>query len=98
MNKIIPYLRKAEAQPGYKLFVAFDDGVSGVIDLMKWKGKGVFEFWNKEENFKAFKITNDKKLEWNEMIDMDPDAFYLQLTGKTFDEYAGNKQLLRDSD
>jgi len=28
---------------------------------------------------------------------MDPDAFYLQLIGKTFDEYAGDKQLLWDS-
>ena len=32
------------------------------------------------------------------MIDMDPDAFYLQLTGKTFEEYAGDKQLLGNSD
>lgn len=28
---------------------------------------------------------------------MDPDAFYLQLIGKTFDEYADDKQLLWDS-
>jgi hypothetical protein len=97
MNKIIPYLKKAEARPQYKLFVEFEDGVSGIIDLSKWKGKGVFEFWNKKENFISFSITPDKKLAWNENIDMDPDAFYLQLIGKTFEEYAGNKQLLRNS-
>jgi hypothetical protein len=97
LNKIIPYLKKAEAKPGYKLFVEFEDGVSGIIELSKWKGKGVFEFWNKEENFGSFTVTSDKKLKWNENIDMDPDAFYLQLIGKTFEEYAGNKQLLRDS-
>lgn len=98
MNKIIPYLKKAEARPGYELFVAFEDGVTGVIDLKKWQGKGVFEYWDIEENFKNFKITADKKLEWNEFIDMDPDAFYLQLIGKSFDEYASDKQLLRDFD
>ena len=89
MNKIIPYLKKASGLPGYKLFVEFEDGVSGIIDLTDWKGKGVFEYWNKEENFLNFEITNDKKIEWNEMINMDPDAFYLKLVGKTFEEYAG---------
>ena len=91
-------MKKAEPQPGYKLLVEFEDGVVGIVDLIKRKGKGVFEFWNEEKKFEVFKITPDKKLEWNEMIDMDPDAFYLQLTGKTFEEYAGNKQFLRNSD
>ena len=70
--------------------MVFEDGVNGIIDLEKWKGQGVFEYWNKEENFKNFKITNNKKLEWNSEIDMDPDSFYLKLIGKTFFEYAGN--------
>ena len=86
----IPYLKSAEAKTGYKLFLVFEDGVNGIIDLEKWKGQGVFEYWNKEENFKNFKITNSKKLEWNSEIDMDPDSFYLKLIGKTFFEYAGN--------
>lgn len=86
MDKLIPYLKNAAAQKVYKLFVEFEDGTSGFIDLEKWKDKGVFKAWENEENFKRFKITEDKKLEWSEEIDMDPDAFYLQLTGKTFDE------------
>ena len=65
MNKIIPYLKKAEARPGYKLFVAFEDGVIGTIELIKWKGKGVFEYWNQEENFKAFKVTSDSTFRLN---------------------------------
>lgn len=98
MQKIIPYLKSAIAQPDYKLKVEFDDGLIGIIDLKKWKGKGVFQYWLDENNFRSFHITADKKIEWNEEIDMDPDAFYLQLIGKTFEEYAGNKQLLRNSD
>ena len=90
MKKEIPYLKTAEPQSGYKLYVVFEDGVSGLIDLEGWKGKGVFDYWNDEENFKKFKITKDRKIEWNEEIDMDPDSFYLQLIGKTFFEYAGN--------
>ena len=97
MKKIIPFLKEAVALPDYKLLVSFEDGVSGIIDLNNWKGKGVFEYWNDEENFKVFTITPDKKLMWNEDIDMDPDAFYLKLTGKSFESYAGNQQLLRDN-
>ena len=98
MNKVIPYLKNAQALPGFKLSVEFEDGVNGIIDLKKWRGKGVFAFWDDEKNFSLFQITADKKLEWNEDIGMDPDAFYLQLIGKTFEEYAGNKQFLRNSD
>lgn len=90
MRKEIPYLKTAIPEPGYKLYVVFEDGISGMVDLHNWKGKGVFEYWNNEENFKNFKITNNKKIQWNEDIDMDPDSFYLRLIGKTFFEYAGN--------
>lgn len=90
-------MSKAIAKPHYKLYLEFEDGTKGTIDLSKWVGNGVFKHWENEQNFTSFKITTDKKLQWNEDIDMDPDAFYLQLIGKTFDEYAGNKQLLWDS-
>jgi hypothetical protein len=96
MKKIIPYLKNAVAQPGYKLKLEFEDGVKGIIDLEKWIGKEVFQYWLDENNFKNFQLTVDKKIEWNQDIDMDPDAFYLQLIGKTFEEYAGSKQLLWD--
>ena len=94
MKKIIPFLKNAKALPSYRLLVEFDDGLSGIIDLSPWKGNGVFEYWNDENNFSSFRITTDKKLEWNEEIDMDPDAFYLKLINKSFEEYASNKQLL----
>lgn len=97
MNKIIPYLKNAEAITEYRLKVEFEDGVKGVIDLKKWKGKGVFKYWNDYKNFELFQLTDDKKIQWNEEIDMDPDAFYLELINKTFSEYAGDQQFLRYS-
>ena len=69
----------------------FDDGISGIIDLSKWKTKPSFSSWNVKDNFKNFKITENKKIEWNEKIDMDPDSFYLQLNNKTFEDYASGK-------
>jgi hypothetical protein len=97
MKKLIPYLKNATALPEYKLLVEFEDGIKGIIDLLPWKGKVVFSYWKDESNFKSFRITDNKKLEWNEEIDMDPDSFYLRLTNKTFEEYASDKQFLRYS-
>jgi hypothetical protein len=97
MNKLIPYLKSATALPGLKLQIEYEDGLRGVVDLSKWKGKGVFALWEDEANFERLKITADKKIEWSEDVDMDPDAFYLQLIGKTFEEYASDKQFLRYS-
>ena len=88
MYKEIPYLKSAEALPSYKLNLEFADGVKGEIDLSSIVGKGVFSFWNNEENFKNYIINDMNKLEWKNEIDMDPDAFYLQLINKTFFEYA----------
>ena len=95
MSNMIPYLISAVALPDYKLKVVFEDGLEGIIDLKPWKGKGVFVYWEDENNFRLFKITDNKKLEWNEEIDMDPDSFYLRLINKSFEEYASDKQFLR---
>jgi uncharacterized protein YkvS len=94
MKNIIPTLKDAKPLAGYKIFVEFNDGINGIIDLSKWKNNPVFSDWNIEENFRNFKITNDKKIDWGNNIEMDPDSFYLQLINKTFEEYAGDKQLL----
>jgi hypothetical protein len=75
MQNIIPQLKNANALDDYKLFVEFDDGISGIIDLSKWKNKPLFSLWNVKDNFKNFKITENKKIEWDEEIDMDPDHF-----------------------
>jgi hypothetical protein len=88
MYKKIPYLKSAEAKNNYQLYLSFEDGIEGMVDLSKWKGKGIFEYWNDENNFKNFKITEDRKLEWIKDLDMDPDAFYLEIISKTFFEYA----------
>ncbi len=91
MYKDFPKIVSATALENYKLFLTFDDGISGEIALgqYKGKGKGVFEYWNDENNFKNFQIINNA-LTWNEDLDMCGDSFYLQIINKTFFEYAGN--------
>jgi len=95
MNREIPHIVSAKAMAGYRLWVEFADGIKGEIDLSEWVGEGVFKAWLDEKAFKKFIITPNKKIEWSEDIDMDPDAFYLKLINKTFEEYAGYQQFLR---
>ena len=87
MYKDIPKMETATALDGYKLALTFNDGVSGVVDLSALKGKGVFEYWNDESNFKKFEIIGNA-LTWNENLDIDADSFYLQIINKDFFEYA----------
>lgn len=87
MNKEIPKIVTATALENYRLFLKFDNGVSGEVSLESLKGRGVFEYWNDENNFKKFEIINNA-LTWNEILDMDTNAFYLKIINKTFEEYA----------
>lgn len=91
----IPIISKTIPLQDYTLLVEFADGVAGEINLSKWVGKGLFTEWNNKQNFDRVTITKDGKLHWTDDIEMDPDAFYLQLINKTFDEYAGHQPLLR---
>ena len=87
MIKNFPNIVDAKPLENFQLFLKFADGVNGNVDLNDLKGKGVFEYWNEECNFKNFKVV-DNALVWNEMIDMDSNSFYLKIINKTFEEYA----------
>ncbi len=67
---------------GYKLELLFDDGKSGVVDLSRLVGKGVFSIWNDYEVFKRVRIGESGELAWGEQIDLCPDSLYLQATGQ----------------
>ena len=87
MYKNFPNITTANALDNYKIFLSFDDGVSGKVDLLDLKGKSVFSFWNDENNFKNFEIS-DNAMIWKENLDMDTNSFYLKIINKTFEEYA----------
>jgi hypothetical protein len=68
-------LKIIQCQPNddYRLWLLFDDGVAGEVDLKKLVGKGVFSAWNSIEFFKSVRI--DKKTDtvaWGKDLDLDP--------------------------
>lgn len=70
----------------FRLFVRYDDGACGVVDLSSYAGKGVFAQWFEPGVFQQVRLAEAGHPEWPGGIDLCPDALYLQLTGKRPEE------------
>ncbi len=68
-----------KASPGYKLNIAFEDGVAGTIDLEYFVQHGVFATLKDEQKFEKVYIT-DYSLAWNEELEIDLMAVYAELS------------------
>lgn len=57
----------------YRVWIKFDDGLEGTVDLSELVGKGVFKAWYSEDFFNSVQIDPiSKTLTWGENIDLDP--------------------------
>ena len=82
-------MRKAiEVRPGagYRIWIKFDDGAQGEIDLSDFAGRGVFQAWTDRKLFERVRIDESGAVEWPGEIDLRPDALYMRLTGKTAED------------
>jgi hypothetical protein len=70
----------------YRLFLRYDDGSNGEVDLSAYAGRGVFVAWLKPGVFDQVRLTANGHPEWPGEIDLCPDALYMQLTGKSPEE------------
>ncbi len=81
---------EVKALEKYKIWVKFNDGVEGIIDLSYCAGKGIFKAWEEQGAFENVKA-NGSGIEWNEKLDIDSMNVYLKITNQTYEEYL-NKQ------
>jgi len=72
-----------KALQNYRVDLAFDDGVSGIVDLSHLVGKGVFDSWRDPHVFEQVRIGAAGELVWGDHIDICSDSLYLKVTGKT---------------
>lgn len=70
------------ALPGYKLEVTFDDGVSGVIDLKDFIGKGIFLDLKNPDLFNKV-YTTGYSIAWSDELEIDLIAIYAEIVHKT---------------
>lgn len=65
---------------GYRLRLAFDDGVVGEVDLSDKVGRGVFAAWADPAFFMSVRIGESGELVWSDSVDLCADALYLEVT------------------
>ena len=71
---------------GYRIWIKFDDGVEGELDLSHHAGRGVFKAWEDRAFFEAVEVKPYNAIEWPGELSLCGDALYMELTGKTLDE------------
>ena len=67
---------------GYRIWLCYDDGVEGEVDLSSLIGRGVFEAWLEPGFFERVHIPECRCIAWNGEIELCPDALYLEITGR----------------
>jgi hypothetical protein len=64
---------KCEPHDNYTLWLRFDDGIEGEVDVKNLVGKGVFSAWKSIDFFKSVYIDKETQtVAWGEDLDLDP--------------------------
>ena len=77
---------EVKALPDYRVWIKFSDGIEGEIDLSHLVGKGVFEKWEDPLFFEKVHVGKSGDIQWDDTIDLCPDAVYMKITGKSPEE------------
>ena len=70
----------------YRIWLRYEDGIEGEVDLSDLAGRGVFAAWDNPSVFSEVKLGSHGAIEWPGDLDLCPDALYLRLTGKRPEE------------
>jgi hypothetical protein len=69
--------------PHFRLWLRYDDGTVGEVDLSDLAGRGVLKGWDSQEFFKQVKIGSHGEISWSADINLCSDALYMRLTKKS---------------
>jgi hypothetical protein len=76
---------EVKALPHFRIWLRYDDGAEGEVDLSDLAGRGVFQAWSDATFFNSVRLSHGA-IAWGPEIDLCPDAMYLRLTGKSPEE------------
>ena len=70
-----PSVKEVVPSGDFTLFVVFDNGESGILDMKPILGFGVFQRIKDYETFKRVRVAFDT-IEWDCGVDLDPEFVY----------------------
>jgi hypothetical protein len=83
-----PKLISVQAIEKYILSLTYNDGTTGLLDMSHFAGQGVFNYWEKDNNFfNVYVNPQGRGIAWSDELDICPDAAYLKLKGLTYEEW-----------
>ena len=83
---MIPNLLDVTPLPGYRLWVEYNNGESGEVDLSDSAGNGLFKAWKKPGFFGKAHVNASGSAVWGDDVRIYPDDLYMKLTGKSWGE------------
>ena len=81
-----PRAVEVRALEPYRVWLRYDDGVEGGVDLSDMAGDGVFVAWEDHEFFSGVRLGPCGSIVWSDDVDLCGDALYLEITGMTPEE------------
>ena len=68
---------EVEARPDFRVWIRFEDGTEGVVDLSDLVGKGVFAHWTEPGEFEKVHIDEEAgTIAWPGGLDVAPDRLW----------------------
>ncbi|MBI2873749.1 MAG: DUF2442 domain-containing protein [Firmicutes bacterium] len=64
----------AGARGGYRVWLKYNDGTEGEVNLSDLAGRGVFKVWEDRRVFETVRVTEGGALMWEGGLDLCPDA------------------------
>ena len=94
-----PKATHVEAREGYRLYLEYDDGVTGEVDMSHLVGSGVFALWNDPTNFSRFHVDEwGDGIIWSESVDASAMHLYERITGKNLHGFGTVSESVAASD
>jgi hypothetical protein len=85
---MFPKLLEIKDLANYTLWLKYDDGIEGKVDLGEFTKTGVFKVWKDYSFFEKAYITHrGRAIAWSEALEICADSQYLKIKNLTFEEF-----------
>jgi len=77
---------RAEARDGYRLWLEYDDGVCGEVDLSDLAGEEEYAVWRDYDFFRSVRVDSYGDIAWSDDLLLSPEHLYAELRGISIEE------------